>query len=132
MTFRSADRPSSRAGVRSASRRRRFNILRSLATLPLVTSLGCTTGHSLMPTPNLYARSGGYPESQVPADARTSRVDLLYVTDRAPETVDGSLAYGARRSASAAYGSVTVEFGEPARPLRHETLNFWTMPEDYP
>jgi hypothetical protein len=75
-----------------------------------------------MPTPNLYARSGGYPESQVPADARTSRVDLLYVTDRAPETVDGSLAYG----------SVTVEFGEPARPLRHETLNFWTMPEDYP
>ena len=85
---------------------------RSLAALLLLASVGCASGHALMPTPNLYVRSGGYPESQVAAGAQSSRVDLLYVTDRAPETVDGSLAYGARRSASVAYGSVTVEIGD--------------------
>jgi len=65
-----------------------------------------------MPTPNLYYRSGGYPESQVVPAARSTRVDLLYVTDRVPETVDGALAYGSRRSASAAWGVVTVEIGD--------------------
>ncbi len=66
---------------------------RSLGTLLLLlTSVGCATGHPLMPTPNLYDRSGGYPESQVSPAARSSRVDLLYVTDRSPETVDGALA----------------------------------------
>ncbi|MDJ0867685.1 MAG: alpha/beta hydrolase [Myxococcota bacterium] len=100
------------AGVCSGSQGRRFSVLRSLATLLVLTSVGCATGHPLMPTPNLYVRSGGYPESQVAAAARSSRLELLYVTDRAPETVDGALAYGARRSASAAYGSVTVEIGD--------------------
>jgi len=74
--------------------------------------LGCATGHPLMPTPNLYDRSGGYPENRVSPAVRSSRVDLLYVTDRAPETVDDALVYGSRRSASAAYGSVTVEIGD--------------------
>lgn len=87
-------------------------MLRALAGLLLLTPLGCATGHPLMPTPNLYAHSGGYPADQVATADRSSRVELLYVTDRAPETVDGSLAYGAGRSASAAYGSVAVEIGE--------------------
>jgi len=84
----------------------------AVTLLLFLTLVGCTIGHPLMPTPNLYDRSGGYPESRVSPAARSSRVDLLYVTDRAPETVDGALAYGSRRSASAAYGSVTVEIGE--------------------
>lgn len=68
-----------------------------------------------MPTPNLYDRVGGYPENQVPQALRNSRVDLLYVTDRVPETRDdGSLSYGSLRSDSAAYGSVKVEIGEGA------------------
>ena len=78
----------------------------------LLTSLGCAIGHPLMPTPNLYDRNGGYPESEVPPSVRNNRVDLLYVTDRAPETVDDTLAYGSRRSASAAYGSVALEIGD--------------------
>jgi len=65
-----------------------------------------------MPTPNLYDRTGGYPDSQVPPALRNNRVDLFYVTDRMPETIDGSLVYGSRRSASVAYGSVIVEIGE--------------------
>ena len=68
--------------------------------LLFLTSIGCATSHPLMPTPNLYHSSGGYPESRVSPAVRNSRVDRLYVTDRAPETVDGALAYGARRSAS--------------------------------
>ncbi len=84
----------------------------AVTLLLFLTSVGCTIGHPLMPTPNLYDRSGGYPESRVSPAARSNRVDLLYVTDRAPETSDGALAYGSRRSASAAYGSVIVEIGE--------------------
>jgi esterase/lipase superfamily enzyme len=78
----------------------------------LLASVGCATGHPLMPTPNLYDRPGGYPGSEVAPDLQSSRVDLLFVTDRAPETVDGALAYGARRSASVGFGSVEVGIGE--------------------
>ena len=82
------------------------------AMLPLLlVSVGCATGHALMPTPNVYDRPGGYPEDGVSPPFRNSEVDLLFVTDRAPETVDGSLAYGSLRSASLAYGSVAVERG---------------------
>lgn len=105
--------PSYPGGVWSKSRRRRFDRPRSAArVLLLLVSVGCATGHPLMPTPNLYVRPGGYPEDEVSPALRTSEVDLLFVTDRAPETVDGSLAYGSGRSASAAYGSVTVEIGD--------------------
>jgi esterase/lipase superfamily enzyme len=78
----------------------------------LLASVGCATGHPLMPTPNLYDRPGGYPGSEVAPDLQSSRVDLLFVTDRAPETVDGALAYGAGRSASVSFGSVEVAIGE--------------------
>ena len=43
-----------------------------------------------MPTPNLYAHNGGYPESQVSVTVRDNRVEPFNVTDLAPETVDGS------------------------------------------
>jgi hypothetical protein len=68
---------------------------RSVATLLFfMTSFGCATGHPLMPTPNLYDRSSGYPESEVSPAVRNNRVDLLYATDRAPEIADDTLAYG--------------------------------------
>jgi len=82
------------------------------AALLFLAGVGCATGHPLMPTPNLYEHGGGYPQDQVSPAVRTNRVDLLYVTDRAPETVDGALAYGWGRSASAGYGSVSVEIGD--------------------
>ena len=78
-----------------------------ITLLLLLTSAGCVSGHPLMPTPNLYDRTGGYPASSVSADVRNNQIDLLYVTDRAAE-IDGG------------------------RPLTRKVLNFWKMPKDYP
>ena len=73
---------------------------------------GCAT-RSLMPAPNLYGAKDA-PElfGELPTELQGNRVDLLYVTDRAPETDElGDLAYGYGRSWSAAFGSaiVTIE-----------------------
>ena len=96
------------------------------ALLLLLTSVGCATGHPLMPTPNLYYRSGGYPESQVATAVRSTRADLLYVTDRAPETVDGALAYSSRRSASAATAA-----SSPAPPPPPDNGSFGDVPSNF-
>jgi len=75
--------------------------------------IGCSSTPKLMPTPNIYTNGGNYPESSVPPSLRSNQVDLLYVTDRAPETsADGALVYGSRRSASIGFGSAMVEFGK--------------------
>ena len=64
-----------------------------------------------MPTPNIYAVEG-YPADQVPESMRTTSVDILYVTDRAPKVKgNGRLKYGPQRSSSMAYGNAVVEFG---------------------
>ncbi len=85
-------------------------ILTSIACLLM---LGGCTSYSLMPTPNIYAAESGYPEDQVPEALRSNQVDLLYVTDRSPESDEnGKLAYGSERSDSIAFGSVVVEFGD--------------------
>jgi esterase/lipase superfamily enzyme len=78
----------------------------------LLATAACAAGHPLMPTPNLYRQASGYPAEQVPEPARSSRVKLLYVTDRAPEQEEGTLGYGAGRSASAAWGEVSIELGD--------------------
>jgi esterase/lipase superfamily enzyme len=86
---------------------------RTALALLVGAALGCASGHPLMPTPNLYAHPGGYPESSVPPSSKSSQADLLYVTDRAPEIrEDASLHYGGRRSASMAFGSALVEIGD--------------------
>ena len=74
---------------------------------------GCSSGHELMPTPNIYLHESGYPESLVPPLLQENQVDLLYFTDRAPDN-DGQseLNYGSKRSASMAFGSVIIEIGE--------------------
>jgi len=62
---------------------------------------GCASTPALMPTPNIYLGDGGYPGSTVPRSLRSNEVDLLFVTDRAPEkTTEGALAYGTGRSAA--------------------------------
>ena len=48
--------------------------------------VGCSSAPKLMPTPNIYADGGSYPEASVPHDLRNNEIDLLFVTDRAPET----------------------------------------------
>jgi esterase/lipase superfamily enzyme len=86
--------------------------------LAILLGAGCatpsvTTTASLMPTPNLYARTADNPFGTVPPVFRTNTVDLLYLTDRAPE---GDPAqdpqYGFKRSLSLAFGMTTVRFGK--------------------
>ena len=86
----------------------------SLVTVLFLTLLlvGCASTPELMPAPNIYADGGGYPESSVAPGLKSNQVDLLFVTDRAPETsADGTLEYGTGRSASVGFGSATVEIG---------------------
>jgi len=74
--------------------------------------VGCSSTPRLMPTPNIYAGGGNYPESSVPPGLKSSQIDLLFVTDRTPETTaDGTLEYGTGRSASVGFGSAIVEIG---------------------
>ncbi len=73
-------------------------------------SAGCQP--ELMPTPNLYATAGRDPFPDVPPDARSNRVEVVYATDRAPFTDrKGGLCYGFQRSPSLAMGLCTVEIG---------------------
>ncbi|SMG64894.1 protein containing DUF900, hydrolase-like [methanotrophic bacterial endosymbiont of Bathymodiolus sp.] len=87
----------------------------NLVTLSLITYMltGCSSTQKLMPTPNIYTDIGSYPESSVPAGLKSNKVDLLYVTDRAPDATDnGTLEYGTKRSASVGFGSAIVEIGD--------------------
>jgi esterase/lipase superfamily enzyme len=72
--------------------------------------VGCQ--EELMPTPNLYANSEDNPFEGVPPTLRSSRVEVIYATDRAPMTdKKGTLHYGYERSKSLAFGVCTVEIG---------------------
>jgi esterase/lipase superfamily enzyme len=72
---------------------------------------GC--GQSLMATPNLIARSEVNPFDKVPPELRSSRVEVLYATDRVPEKDSkGNLVYGCDRSKSLAFGTCVVEIGQ--------------------
>jgi esterase/lipase superfamily enzyme len=85
--------------------------VRGLSAGMAIAIAGCQT--QLMPTPNIYA-SGEY--ELYPADLdpalRSSEIELLYFTDRAPEQgKDGRLEYGWGRSRSGVFGSFVVEIG---------------------
>jgi esterase/lipase superfamily enzyme len=86
----------------------------SVAALFLILLLvGCSSVPKLMPTPNIYADKGSYPESSVPPGLKSNKVDLLFITDRAPKATDnGMLEYGTERSASVGFGSAIVEIGD--------------------
>ncbi len=74
--------------------------------------VGCSTMPELMPAPNIYVQGDGYPEQSVAQHLRSNDIDLMYVTDRAPEEAsDGTLNYGTGRSASVGFGSAIVEIG---------------------
>jgi esterase/lipase superfamily enzyme len=78
--------------------------------------VGCATKvRELMPTPVLFH----LPTAQrifedVPPERRTDYVDLLYVTDRAPdERPDAELPYGEERARSVGFGSAQVRLLPP-------------------
>jgi esterase/lipase superfamily enzyme len=78
----------------------------------LVLAAGCG-GTMLMPTPNLYALTPDNPFAAVPPGFRTSTLDILYATDREPESdIAQNPKYGYRRSRSLAFGITTVRIGK--------------------
>lgn len=82
------------------------------ATCTLLAMLIAGCGQELMATPNLHANSKSDPFEDVPASLRTSRVELIYATDRqAIPNSRNELRYGYDRSMSLAFGECTVEIG---------------------
>jgi len=80
--------------------------------------VGCS--RELMPTPNLYLGSHPNPFGDVPPALRSSRIDVLYITDRHNSAAaNDPPRYGHQRSQSMAFGSCIVEIG---RDLSWDTL----------
>ena len=77
---------------------------------------GCASnGKELMPAPTIdHLPVIGALFDQVPLERRRSAIDLLYITDRAPDASTGAgAAYGDGRSKSLAFGSAIVELVPP-------------------
>lgn len=76
---------------------------------------GCaSTARPLIPTPAIYQTLPGGRAlfAETPAARRTGKLELLYVTDRAPETsAQSELPYGEKRSRSLIFGSAVVSMG---------------------
>lgn len=83
----------------------------AIILIPVLGFCGCQT--QLMPTPNLYVKSGHASFANVVPEFQSNTVNVLYVTDRKPEGQNsGELEYGFGRSNSVAYGSCIVEIGK--------------------
>jgi esterase/lipase superfamily enzyme len=76
---------------------------------------GCAEARQLMPTPNLYTDEKAVLFEALPDEYASTQVELLYVTDRGPETDEaGNLRYGYSRSNSLAVGTTVVDLGKNA------------------
>ncbi len=76
---------------------------------------GCVETRQLMPTPNLYTDEKATLFEALPQEYASTLVELIYVTDRAPETDEaGNLRYGYGRSNSLAVGTTVVDLGQNA------------------
>jgi esterase/lipase superfamily enzyme len=81
--------------------------------LLVATGCGGAAKTFLMPTPNLYTGGDFNPFEDVAAELRNNRVDVLYMTDRAPETgTSDRRKYGFRRSRSVGFGLAEVRIGD--------------------
>ena len=93
----------------------RFAVRFSVLGVVVLLLAGCATQpRQLMPTPVLYQAPNGEPVLTLPADARGSStdVDLLFITDRAPESDPATgLPYGQERAKQIEFGSARVEIG---------------------
>ena len=84
-----------------------------LACISLVA--GCAESRQLMPTPSLYADENAPLFGELDPELTSTQVELIYVTDRAPETDEGgNLTYGFNRSNSLAIGTTIVDLGHNA------------------
>ena len=83
-----------------------------VAVLALVLT-GCATNRAMMPTPVLYTGANAKPLfTELSIESRQPRLDLLFITDRAPAEQPDDLPYTAERSRSMAFGSAMIQFGE--------------------
>ena len=89
--------------------------MRSLPRMPVALSLAvlvtlsACSGKEPLPK-SVYEGHDGISYEELPPALQSMNVDLMYVTDRAPETdEDGNLRYGIGRSQSLAFGSVVVK-----------------------
>jgi esterase/lipase superfamily enzyme len=86
-----------------------------VAIVALTLAAGCASQpRQLMPTPVVYQEPGGKPVLTLPAELRgtSTDVDLLYITDRGPETDPQSgLPYGQTRARRIEFGSARVAIG---------------------
>ena len=74
---------------------------------------GCSSEWPLMPTPNVYTDPDRQVFSDLDESLQSNAVELLYATDRVPETgEDGAFGYGYDRSGSMAFGTTVVELGD--------------------
>jgi esterase/lipase superfamily enzyme len=91
------------------------NVTGLLALVAAATLLGGCAGapRALMPTPVLYQQPGG--ETLYPASAprpASNDIDLLYITDRRPETEpESTLPYGEERADRITFGTARVRIG---------------------
>jgi esterase/lipase superfamily enzyme len=66
-----------------------------------------------MVTPRIYTHPEWNPFANVPPALQSNRVEILYVTDRAPESASGDqMQYGLKRSRSMAFGECVLQIGE--------------------
>jgi len=73
---------------------------------------GCAESRHLMPTPSLYTDDKVTLFEALPQEYASKLVELIYVTDRAPETDEaGNLRYGHGRSNSLAVGTTVIDLG---------------------
>ncbi len=74
---------------------------------------GCAESRQLMPTPTLYTDETATLFEALPEEYTSPLVELIYVTDRAPETDEaGNLRYGYNRSNLLAIGTTVVDLGQ--------------------
>lgn len=96
-----------------------------IAVAAALTAVACSRTEPL--PPSVYDGDNAVSYEGLSPTLRSTRVDLLYVTDRTPQTDDeGNLQYGIGRSPSLAYGSVVVELDEDRS---WDELVAWTRSE---
>ena len=84
-----------------------------LVFLCIMLAGGCADTRELMPTPNLYRDDKTKLFSELAPELSSTKVEMIYVTDRAPETdAAGNLHYGFHRSSSISVGTTVVDLGE--------------------
>lgn len=94
----------------------------AISVAALLTVSACSRTEPL-PT-SVYDGHDGISYEKLPPALKSTNVDLLYVTDRTPETdEEGNLRYGIGRSQSLAFGSVVVKLDED---MTWEELIGWT------